>query len=88
MGLKDCTNAFRAVRLELLRGVVFKERGFAVLLEELLILKKRGARVTEIPYILTSRAPGEGESKFTYAPRVLWAYLKYALLAAFVRRRR
>jgi dolichol-phosphate mannosyltransferase len=88
MGIRDCTNAFHAVRLRLIDDLEFKERGFSIVLEELLALKKRGARATEIPYILTSRAAGEGQSKFTYSPRVLWSYLKYALLAALVIRPR
>jgi hypothetical protein len=46
MGIRDCTNGFRAVRLELISDVTFKETGFPIILEELLILKKRGARAT------------------------------------------
>ncbi|MFN8389999.1 MAG: glycosyltransferase [Bdellovibrionota bacterium] len=84
MGIRDCTNGFHAVRLALISDVQFVERGFPFLLEELYVLKCRRARATEIPYILKSRAADEGESKFTYRPAVLWAYLKYALRAAIV----
>jgi dolichol-phosphate mannosyltransferase len=86
MGIRDCTNGFRAVRLSALRGASLRERGFPSILEELLELKRRGARATELPYVLTSR--DDGASKFSYAPRVLWAYLKYALLAVVTRRPR
>jgi glycosyltransferase involved in cell wall biosynthesis len=85
MGIRDCTNGFRAVRLSALRGVQLHERGFPSILEELLELKRRGARATELPYVLTSRS--DGASKFSYSPRVLWAYLKYALAAAATRPR-
>lgn len=84
MGIRDCTNGFHAVRLELVAGEKFVERGFSFLLEELLVLKKKRARAAEIPYILTSRSSEGGVSKFSYRPKVLWAYLKYALRAAFV----
>lgn len=85
MGVRDCTNGFRAVRLSLLRGVRFQERGFASIVEELYHLKRRGARVAEIPYILTARGQGQGESKFHYTPGLLCRYLKYALKAAIIK---
>ena len=85
MGIRDCTNGFRAVRLSMLRGAELHERGFASILEELLALKRCGARAAELPYVLTARAAGR--SKFRYTPAVLWTYLKYALLAAATRRR-
>lgn len=84
MGIHDCTNGFHAVRLEMVIDVEYQERGFPFLLEELYVLKKRGARGTEIPYTLTARAADEGVSKFSYRPKVLWAYLKYALRAALL----
>src|SRR5438477_489971 len=66
MGLRDCTNGFRAVRLNLVCDLNFSERGFPQILEELLALKKRGARAAEIPYVLTARSEGESGSKFSY----------------------
>jgi len=83
MGIKDCTNGFHAVRLELIVDIDFKERGFPFLLEELYYLKKKGVRATEIPYVLTSRGADEGVSSFSYTPELIWKYLKYALLASF-----
>lgn len=82
MGIKDCTNGFHAVRLSMVTDGKFVERGFPFLLEELLHLKKKNVRATEIPYILTARDVGEGTSKFSYKPQVLWAYFRYALRAA------
>jgi dolichol-phosphate mannosyltransferase len=87
MGIRDCTNGFRAVRLSFVCDFNFQERGFPQIMEELLELKKRGARATEIPYILTARKSGEGRSKFTYRPRVVFRYLKYALKAGLGRYR-
>jgi dolichol-phosphate mannosyltransferase len=86
MGLNDCTNGFRAVRLSMIVGHDLRERGFPSILEELLHLKRQGARATEIPYVLTARTSGDASS-FSYRPRVVLAYLKFALLAATVRYR-
>ena len=87
MGIHDCTNGFRGVRLELISDVQFHERGFPQILEEMWVLKRKGARATEFPYLLTARNQDQGESKFSYRPRVLLSYLKYALLAGGVRYR-
>jgi len=84
MGLRDCTNGFHAVRLRLIADEVFEEKGFPFLLEELYILKKKGARTTEIPYTLTSRSADEGVSSFAYTPEVIGKYLKYALKSSIV----
>ena len=84
MGVRDCTNGFRAVRLALLSELPLREPGFPAILEELYLLKKAGARAKEIPYILTSRGPGQGRSRFRYRPALLYRYLKYAVKAARV----
>lgn len=85
IGVKDCTNGFRAVRLDMMVSENYSERGFPVILEELYAFKKKGARFAEIPYILTSRQQDQGVSKFNYKPSIFWAYLKYALRAMTVR---
>jgi len=85
LGVKDCTNGFRAVRLSMIVDVTFKERGFPQILEELYHLKCQGARAGELPYVLTARAKGGGKSKFSYSFRVLYSYFKYAWRAWFVR---
>jgi dolichol-phosphate mannosyltransferase len=87
LGIRDCTNGFRAVRLRMIADAHFEQNGFPMILEELFLLKQQHARVTEIPYVLTSRADDEGVSKFSYSGRVLTAYLKYAVKAALVGRR-
>jgi dolichol-phosphate mannosyltransferase len=83
MNIRDCTSGFRAVRLSLITDLDFQESGFPFILEELLWLKRRGARATELPHVLTSRA---GPSSFRYSSSTLYRYLKYAVQAALVRR--
>jgi len=82
IGVKDCTNGFRMVRLNLLQGIAFHEKGFAIILEELFHLKKQGAKFIEIPVTLTSRT--DSASKFTYDLITFWNYLKYALKAFLI----
>jgi dolichol-phosphate mannosyltransferase len=84
MGLHDLTNGFRAVRLSMIADVQFRERGFPQILEEMVELKRRGARAAELPYVLTSRTDPEASSKFSYRPAVVLRYLKYAVQAARV----
>jgi dolichol-phosphate mannosyltransferase len=81
IGIKDCTNGFRMVRLEKLKGVPFKERNFSIILEELYYLKKRNAKFKEIPYVLTSRVISK--SHFSYNIRIFYDYFKYVIKAAF-----
>lgn len=82
IGIKDCTNGFRMVRLEKLKGIRFKENNFSIILEELYILKKRKAKFKEIPNVLTARK--DSQSHFTYKPITFYAYFKYAFKSALV----
>lgn len=82
VGVHDCTNGFRMIRLGLLRDVRFKESDFSIILEELYYLKMKGAKFKEIPNVLTSRIGAK--SHFRYTPKMFWDYLKYALKAFFV----
>ncbi len=82
VGIKDCTNGFRMVRLSKLKGIKFRERNFSIILEEMYYLKKRGSRFTEIPYTLTART--DTVSHFSYKPRIFYDYFKYVLSAAFI----
>jgi dolichol-phosphate mannosyltransferase len=77
----DCTNGFRAIRTELLQKMQIRERGFPAIMEELYWAKILGARVCEVPYILTSRAETLRPSSFEYRPKVFYSYLKYPLMA-------
>lgn len=88
IGVRDCTNGFRAVRLSLLADVRFEERGFPSIVEEVYLLKRAGASFGEIPYILTARSDNQDGSKFRYNVKTFYRYLKYCVLAAFVRQKR
>jgi dolichol-phosphate mannosyltransferase len=87
IGVRDCTNGFRAVRLSLLADVRFKERGFPSIVEEVYLLKRAGAVFSEVPYILTSRSDNQDGSKFRYTFQTFYRYLKYCVLAALHRRK-
>jgi hypothetical protein len=80
--LSDCTNGFRAVKVDILSKMPLAEPGFAVIMEELYHAKYLAKTFCEIPYILTSRDQGKSFSKFTYRPKDFWEYIKYALKAA------
>lgn len=75
--ITDCTNGFRAARVAVLRDVVLTERGFAVILEELLHAKGHAQSFAEIPYTLTSRKPKARTSSFAYDWTTYAAYLRY-----------
>ena len=81
--VSDCTNGFRAVKVDLLRRMPFSQPGFAVIMEELYHLKYLANSFVDIPYVLTSRAPEQGKSKFSYKPKVLLTYLWYPVKAFF-----
>lgn len=82
IGITDCTNGFRMARVLKLKGIKFKENNFSVILEELYMLKRRGAIFTEIPYTLTART--NSNSHFSYKPKVFYDYFKYAIMAMFL----
>jgi dolichol-phosphate mannosyltransferase len=82
VGIRDCTNGFRMVRLEKIKGVHFKENNFSIILEELYYLKKRHARFKEIPNILTART--NSTSHFTYTPKIFYDYFKYVIKSALI----
>jgi len=89
MGLPiaDCTNGFRAAKVDILSRMPLHEAGFAVIMEELYYAKYLAKTFAEIPCVLTSRG-GDTLSKFSYRPAAFWAYLKYALMARLRRRPR
>lgn len=79
LGIKDCTNGFRMLKVSTVRTLTYHERGFASILEEMLFLKKQRASIIEIPTVLTSRK--KTQTHFMYNPATFWNYLKYALAA-------
>jgi dolichol-phosphate mannosyltransferase len=85
--VRDCTNGFRAIRVELLARMNLVENGFAVILEELYQARLLGATFAEIPYTLTARPRHGKPSSFAYRPRVFYLYLKYAIFSGLGHRR-
>lgn len=79
----DCTNGFRAIKVDLLAKMPLKENGFPMIMEELYYAKLWGQSFCDIPNILTARANDQGQSKFSYTPAVMLTYLKYPLMAFF-----
>ncbi len=82
VGIKDCTNGFKMVRLDLLKEIKFKETNFSIILEEMYYLKKKGAKFSEIPNVLFSRR--NSASHFKYTPKIFYDYFKYIIKAVFV----
>jgi glycosyltransferase involved in cell wall biosynthesis len=82
VGVKDCSNGFRMVRLSLEKKIDFKENNFAMIMEEMYYLKKMGANFKEIPNTLTSRV--DTDTNFRYTPSIFWDYLKYPLKSVFI----
>jgi dolichol-phosphate mannosyltransferase len=84
--IHDLTNGFRAVRTSILAQLALTENGFAVIMEELCQAKPLARSYAEVPYVLTSRAAGQGRTHFTYDLKTYAGYLRYALKSARVRR--
>ncbi len=75
VGVKDCTNGFRMVRIDKFRKIKLREKGFPVIMEEIYYLKKRKAKFKEIPVTLKNRKTGT--SHFKYSFKTFYSYLKY-----------
>jgi len=82
--LSDYTNGFRAVKVKLLTKMTLREPGFAIIMEELFKAKHLTNSFCEIPYILTSRKPGQGATHFSYNAKTCIVYLRYALKSFFM----
>lgn len=83
--LTDITNGFRAFRTSLVPRLHLKENGFAIIMEELTQIAPYVTIYGEVPFVLTSRAVGEGQSHFSYSLATCWRYLHYALTAWYER---
>jgi dolichol-phosphate mannosyltransferase len=77
--LTDFSNGFRAVRAKKWPLLATMEDGFAVLIEEVYLARRLGFSFAEVPYILRIRQEPGSVSKFSYAWRIYWSYLKYVL---------
>lgn len=84
--LHDLTNGFRAVKVSILGKIKLTENGFAIIMEELSLVKPLARSFAEIPYVLTSRTKDQGKTHFTYDVKTYFAYLKYAIKSIGKRR--
>jgi dolichol-phosphate mannosyltransferase len=78
--ISDPTNGFRALRTSLIENIVFKEKSFAVIMEELHILSGMKITYANVPVTLYNRNTEGRESSFSYTPAQLLSYLKYPLM--------
>ena len=78
-GIRDVTNGFRTVRLDLLERWPLQETDFSCIVEELSYALRDGVRPVEFPSILTARTSGQRVSAFPYSARLIRKYLTYAL---------
>lgn len=83
IGIRDCTNGFRAVKVGILSRMRLGESGFPIIMEELYQAKSLAKTFSEVPVVLTSRAAGQRPTSFSYKPETLRKYLRYALKAFF-----
>ena len=77
--ITDFTNGFRAIKAGLLERLETHDRGFSMLLEEVVQARTLGASFAEVPYTLTARGTEGSESKFSYSFSVYRDYLKHLL---------
>jgi dolichol-phosphate mannosyltransferase len=81
VGVRDCTNGFRAVKTSVLAQMQLTERGFPIIVEELYQCVFLAQTFVEIPVTLTNRAGTLRLTSFTYDAITLRKYLGYALKA-------
>jgi dolichol-phosphate mannosyltransferase len=77
--ITDFTNGFRAIKAELLARLATQDRGFSVLMEEVVQARALGASFAEVSYTLTARGAEGSVSKFNYSWSVYRDYLKHLL---------
>jgi dolichol-phosphate mannosyltransferase len=80
-GLRDVTNGFRAVKLDVYEKWPLKERDFASIVEELYWARRSGVPVVEFATTLTARTGEQRVSAFPYSADLVRRYLRYGGLA-------
>ena len=83
IGVRDCTNGFRAVRVAILKQMNLKENGFSIIVEELYQSTFLAKSYSEVPVVLSSRSDEQRPTSFAYTPSTFYRYLCYALKARF-----
>jgi dolichol-phosphate mannosyltransferase len=86
--VRDVTNGFRAARTDLILSWPLRERGFAVIVEELDWALRSGAKIVEFPSVLTARTGEQRRTAFSYGPPLLLSYLRYPVRTGLSRLRR
>jgi len=81
VGLRDCTNGFRAVRVPILEKMDLRENGFAIIVEELYQAKFLASTYAEVPVVLMNRSSELRPTSFSYKPGTFIRYLRYAMKA-------
>lgn len=82
VGIKDCTNGFRMIRLSKIKGIRFQEKNYSMILEELYYLKMNKSKFKEIPYVL--KMDQKTVSHFNYKPKSFIDYFKYAIKSRLI----
>jgi glycosyltransferase involved in cell wall biosynthesis len=83
--VRDVTNGFRALRTDLFLSLPLREQGFAVIVEELDEVLRRGIEPVEFPSTLSARRQGQRPTAFAYSPSLLMSYMRYPAGALFRR---
>jgi dolichol-phosphate mannosyltransferase len=81
IGVRDCTNGFRALKVDILKRMDLHERSFPIIVEELYQAKFLARTYAEVPVVLTSRTADQRATSFAYAPKIMGKYFGYALKA-------
>lgn len=86
-GVRDGTNGFRAIRTDKFLEMPLQERGFALIMEELMWARRRSLSIVNVPTTLYGRSADQRQTMFTYSFELMARYLKYALAARFASKR-
>jgi glycosyltransferase involved in cell wall biosynthesis len=84
IGVRDCTNGYRAIRTDVFMRMPLTEPGFPIIMEELYWAKRLGCTFANVPTTLYSRSKEQRQSLFGYNLRTIGAYFRYAIRSAFV----
>jgi dolichol-phosphate mannosyltransferase len=87
-GVSDPTNGFRAIRTEAFLAMPLAERGFAIIMEELVWARRLRLRIANLPTTLTNRDDTIRPTSFDYRPSLLWRYTRHTLTLSADRLRR
>jgi len=82
---RDGTNGFRALRIAFFKDFSPIERGFPIILEELVFALKHSARISYLPTKLFSRGDDFRPSSFDYSLTLIANYFKYCIFALLFR---